>query len=172
MKFLNILVSYFLISAALLFASPAMAVDEVANTTSPHHFLFNFGWTSGGVGFGLDYENNFHRTYGLGGYVRLYSGDDTNTPGDITTFGIFIRPHFTRQAWDFSVSPGFGFVQQDYAAGNESYFGPSLGIGLMYQISYNIAVGVENFQIYGWFGDDQTLGAQSHELLAKFRYSF
>jgi len=169
MRFNAILVSVFL-STTVLSASAFAA--EAANTSSPHNLLFNFGWTEGGMSFGMDYENNFDRTYGLGGYVRMYGDDDDR--GELTTFGVFVRPHFTRQSWDLYVSPGFGYVQEDRVVGNsdESYFGPSLAIGLLYQFTYAMAFGVENFQIYGWFGDDEVSGQRSNELLAKFRYSF
>lgn len=157
----------------ILSSAVSFADDEVANTSSKHQFLVNMGYTKGGIAFGADYENNFHRTYGVGGYVRMY-GDNTDlSQGDITTFGVFVRPHFTRQSWDLYVSPGFGFVQEELSGNNdESYFGPSLAVGLMYQFNYSLAIGVENFQIYGWFGDDNVVGQRSDELLAKLRYSF
>jgi hypothetical protein len=152
--------------------SRAIAQEPTVNTTSPHNVLVNFGWTNSGMGIGVDYERAYHRTFGLGGYFRIYN-DDANENSGLMTVGAFIRPHFTRQAWDFYVSPGFGLVQQDLNANNdETYFGPSLAIGLIYQWNYEMAFGVENMQIYGWFGDDAVKGMQSNELLAKFRYSF
>lgn len=154
----------------------ALAEESVVNTTSKHAFLVAGGFTRGGFALGLDYENNFHRTYGIGGYLRMYGDNDDNNQGEITAFGVFIRPHFTRQAWDFYVSPGFGFFQEEIPSNgttdDESLIGPTLAIGLMYQLNYDVAIGVENFQIYGWFGDDLGLGQRSDEVLARFRYSF
>jgi hypothetical protein len=176
----------FVVLAAAIFATTTLwtaaaraQAGESANTTSKHNLLFNFGWVAGGLALGADYENNSNKTFGLGTYLRLYDGNNDPFRGDFTTAGVFIRPHFTRQGWDFYLSPGFGFVKEEIVNNNnnsgrsdETYFGPSFAIGLMYQINYNVAIGVENFQIYGWFGDDQVLGQRSDELLAKFRYSF
>lgn len=161
-----------LLTVLLLLASASAYAEEAVNTASKHNFLVNLGYTHGGVAFGADYENAYHKTYGLGGYVRMYGDNKDTSQGDLTTFGIFIRPHFTRQSWDFYVSPGFGFVQEEIASDDESYFGPSMAVGLLYQVNYNMAVGFENFQIYGWFGDDKAVGQRSDEMLAKFRYSF
>ena len=130
------------------------------------------GFTRGGFALGVDYENAYHRTYGIGGYLRMYGDNDDRGQKEITAFGAFIRPHFTRQAWDFYVSPGFGFFQTEVGNDNESMIGPVLLLGLMYQLNYDVAIGVEQTSIYGWFGEDALVGQVSDELLVKFRYSF
>jgi hypothetical protein len=168
-----------LLSLVILTLSPlGFAEENVANTTSKHALLVSGGYTSGGFALGVDYENNFHRTYGIGGFLRMYGDNDDNGQGEITAFGAFIRPHFTRQAWDFFISPGVAFFQEEYnppgpaTQDDESMIGPVLMIGLLYQLNYDVAVGVEHMSIYGWFGEDALLGIRSDELLAKFRYSF
>lgn len=168
-----------LLSLIVLFVAPfGFAEENVANTTSKHAFMAAGGFTRGGFAMGMDYENNFHRTYGIGGYIRMYGDNDDASQGEITAFGVFIRPHFTRQAWDFYISPGFGFFQEEYdppgAAGpdDESMIGPVLMLGLMYQINYDVAIGAEQTSIYGWFGEDALLGQRASDVLAKFRYSF
>ena len=162
-----------LLSLLILSAAPFVSAEEsVANTTSKHAFLVNGGFTRGGLALGVDYENAIHRTYGFGGYLRMYGDNDDNGQGEITAFGAFIRPHFTRQAWDFYVSPGFGFFQEEVGTDDESMIGPVFMLGLLYQMNYDIAFGVEHMSIYGWFGEDALLGQRSDELLAKFRYSF
>ena len=163
-----------LLSLVILFAAPlGFAEENVANTTSKHAFMASGGFTKGGFALGVDYENNFHRTYGIGGYLRMYGDNTDNAQREITAFGGFIRPHFTRQAWDFYISPGFGLFQTEKTNGSdETLIGPVLMLGLMYQLNYDVALGVEQTTIYGWFGEDSLLGNISDELLAKFRYSF
>jgi hypothetical protein len=136
--------------------------------------LVNFGFTQGGMALGLDYEYGADSTYGLGAYFRMYPQDDNVATG-VTALGAFIRPHFNRQAWDFYLSPGFGFFEVEPATPNgesESMIGPSLALGLLYELNSQISVGIEQMSFTGWFGEDQYRGQRYEETLAKFRFIF
>lgn len=157
----------------------ASSAQETANPSAPHALLVNFGFTAGGMALGADYEHAIHRTFGIGGFLRLYPDNDDSqiNRSSINAFGAFIRPHFTRQAWDFYVSPGFGIIQYERQLGanttiDETMMGPVMMIGLLYQLSNAVALGIEQTSIYGWFGDEDTRGQLSEEALAKFRFSF
>lgn len=155
--------------ALLLQASAAYAEFTEGNSA----LLVNFGFTRGGMALGLDYEYGYHRTYGIGGYFRMYPDDDDPASDGLTTFGAFIRPHFNRQAWNFYVSPGFGFIS--YEPRNESdetLLGPSLAIGLLYEFNSKVSFGIEQMMLASWFGEDRYRGVVSEELLAKFRFIF
>ena len=52
-------------------ASFAMAQENVANTTSKHSLLIDAGWTDHGFTIGAEYENAYHRTFGIGGYFNF-----------------------------------------------------------------------------------------------------
>src|SRR6185437_1113876 len=137
--------------------------------------LANLGFSRGGTDLGLDYEYGYARTYGLGGYFRI-DPDGTNPKTDgITAFGVFIRPHFSRQNWDFYVSPGFGLISykaQVASTSSYTYIGPELGIGLLYELSPNLSAGVEQSTYYGWFGKADYRGLQETDLAAKLRFIF
>ncbi len=163
--------------AAGIFALIAMTTtyaQETANVNSQHSLLVNLGFSEGGMALGADYENGANRTFGWGGYLRLYPDNDDRDLGNaaqINAFGAFIRPHFTRQAWDLYVSPGFGIVQYERGSVDETSFGPILMLGLLYQFSGQMAFGVEQTSIYAWMNED-IRGKVSDELLGKFRFSF
>jgi hypothetical protein len=167
-------ISFTIVSAAIaLLIGSSVWAQETANVSSEHAFLVNLGFTRGGMGLGVDYENGSNRAFGWGGYLRMYPDSDTpgNGAAEITAMGAFIRPHFTKQAWDLYVSPGFGIVQTEANGDDESGLGPALMLGLLYQMSGNMAFGVEQMSIYAWTNED-IRGGITEDLLAKFRFSF
>src|SRR6185437_1598894 len=121
----------------------------------------------------------YDRTYSVGGYLRVIPDSTSNNAlqNGVTTFGVFVRPHFSRANWDFYVSPGFGLVSEKYVlagANNTSTYtmlGPSFAVGLLYEFSPNMSVGAEEMAIYGWFNSTAG-GAASEDLTAKFRFIF
>jgi len=166
-------------TAIALFTGFAALADENANVNAMHNLLVNVGFTTGGLGLGADYENGSNRSFGWGGYVRLYPGNkdrDLGTAPEVNTFGAFVRPHFTRGAWDLYVSPGFGLITYDNKVNGAGHvdkttFGPAMMLGLMYQFQSKMAFGVEETSLYGWFNED-IRGLLSQEMMAKFRFSF
>lgn len=160
-----------LVTAFLSLPLEAQVYSESAFTRSRHAAYANLGFTEGGFGLGAEYEYAAASTFGLGGYTRFYKKDtDRSIPGYFT-FGAFIRPHFHRKAWDFYVSPGFGVISIDDRSDDETTFGPSLAIGLMYQIQGQIAIGIENMKHYVWFSDDYR-GLRVNDFMLKGRVSF
>lgn len=165
-----------LLAALIFLAGIGANAQETANPNSQHALLVNFGFSAGGMALGVDYENGYHRTFGLGGYLRMYPDADGNdrklgAAPQVNAYGAFIRPHFTRQAWDFYISPGFGIVQYELGQVDETSLGPVLMIGLLWQASGTMAFGMEQTSIYAWMNED-IRGHLSDELLAKFRFSF
>ena len=101
--------------------------------------------------------------------------DDKANSAGVTAFGAFVRPHFVRKAWDLYLAPGFGVAMIDgtnTTFGDETGLGPSLDLGLMYQMSDNIAAGVELFQHHVWFGSDWQGHTSISLYSAKFRLGF
>jgi len=133
-------------------------------------FLVNLGFTRGGMALGADYEYGADRSFGLGGYFRTYPKDKLLNGNGLTAVGAFIRPHFNRQSWDFYVSPGFGIISyQPAREASASLFGPSMAIGLLYELKPNMSLGIENMFLASWFGENAHRGALSEEILLKFR---
>ena len=126
-----------------------------------HMVYAHLTFTEGGFGLGADYENEFSRSFGLGGYARLYAKDDDDKirAHGVNTFGAFVRPHFYRKNWDLYVGAGVGIAQVDSADASggrddETAIGPNFHIGLQYKMTREMSIGVENFKVYGWFAGD------------------
>lgn len=138
----------------------------------PHNVYVNAGFAKGGLAFGADYETLTAAPFGLGGFFRMNQKDkDKGAPG-IMSLGAFARQHMTKDKWDFYASPGFGIAMIDAAAGDdETVFGPSLSIGMLYQTSPTVALGLENFHMFTWTGDDYR-GDNLQEIMFKGRFNF
>jgi hypothetical protein len=154
-------------------AQAEMSADSVASSTK------NVASANIGVGnhafiLGAEYENNFDRTYGLGGQARLYSNLDgqQNRPG-FFTLGGFIRPHFTRGPWDLAIAPGLAlaFIGSTNTVSSRTTFGPSFSVLLMYQLTPRFALGVEHFELYSWF-DNVYRGSVTSDFTLKGRFYF
>ncbi len=165
-------------------AGVAFMVTDVAQGQMPssneltvrytHNVLMAIGVNTGGFSLGADYEYQGSNSFGLGGYTRFYQKDSTapGTSAGYFTFGAFIRPHFYKKGWDLYVSPGFGVVNIDATSGkSETSMGPSLALGLMYQLQNQIAFGVENMKTYSWFNEDYR-GLLINDFMIRARMSF
>lgn len=144
-------------------------------TEGSHAVQFNFGFTKGGTALGADYEFGFDRTFGIGGYVRMYPDSSSNPESDgLTAMGVFVRPHFNRQSWDFYVSPGFGMISYEpQRVSDETLLGPSFAIGLLYEFNSKMSFGVEEMRMYSWFGEEDYRGEVSQSaFMGKFRFIF
>ena len=169
--------------ALLLFAAPMSFAQNSADasiTGTKHMVYASMGITSGGLALGAEYENNFERTFGLGGQVRFHSKEDNRglagAPGMLSVGG-FIRPHFTRGPWDLGVAPGFAlfFINTPSNAllnrDNYTGFGPTISVTVMYQLKQNFALGAEQFMGYDWSGGVYR-GIPFNDVMVKGRFHF
>ena len=132
------------------------------------------GFTEGGASLGADYEYLGLSEFGVGGYARMYSKDKDRSAAGVMAIGGFIRPHFNKKSWDMYMSPGFAILQIDGTSkppGDATTLGPSLAIGLMYDINANVALGIENMRQWVWFDDDYR-GSLINDFMLRFRGSF
>ena len=125
---------------------------------SPLHAIYGgLGFWNGGMVLGADYEYLGKSEFGVGGYLRMYEKDEDNGVPGITSIGAFIRPHFNKKSWDFYVSPGFAIIKIDSDSANRddaTTLGPSLALGLMYEMSNSVSMGMESMSHWVWFDDD------------------
>ena len=137
----------------------------------------DLGFSPGGADLGVDYEYGYAMTYSVGAYLRAVP-DNTSSPlaNGLTTFGAFIRPHFSKANWDFYVSPGFGLVsykqvESNTKTNNYTLLGPSFAVGLLYELTPTMSIGAEEMSIYGWWNSNVS-GLLNQDLTAKFRFIF
>lgn len=130
------------------------------------------GSSQGGFALGVDYEHAYDKTYGLGGYMKVYPKDRDRGVPSLFTFGAQVRPHFQRGPWDFYLAPGVGL---NFISGNttdETVLGPMVSLGVTYQTNLDyLSIGFEANQIFGWFSSTYR-GLLVQDLLVRGRFAF
>ncbi|MBC86601.1 MAG: hypothetical protein CL677_05425 [Bdellovibrionaceae bacterium] len=154
-------------------AAPASALTFAESASRSHKNYVNggLGMGQGGFGFRGAYEYTYHRTYSIGGLIHIEPKDEDVAAPAVTAIHAFMRPHFFQRTFDFYLSPGFGLAIVDSGAKDETVIGPSLAIGILYQLNEEMALGVENLKLYSWTGSDFK-GVLSDTLFANFKYGF
>ncbi len=173
-KLLSKLFSKLLLTALFLtFSSLIFSVAFADLPLGKNALLVNFGVAKGGPALGLDFEHGYDHTYGIGGYFRINPDDKDNNANGLTAVGAFVRPHFSRQAWDLYVSPGFGLIfYKPVNDSSQTLMGPSLAIGLLYEFSPAVSFGAETMTFASWIGKNAYRGHLEDDLMAKFRFIF
>ncbi len=162
---------------SVIFLAPIMALADYSESTFSKYensAWISAGFTEGGFSLGADYEYGADRTYGIGGLTRFYKKDTTTTRGahGIFMFGAFVRPHFHRRAWDLYITPGIAIVNIDATSGDDTTsLGPFFQVGLLYQMTDTMALGVENMITSVWFDDDHR-GIVKEDIMFRGRFSF
>lgn len=164
--------------ATLVFLISVPATASVTSSSAfgsfNSHVYGSVSFTKGGFALGGDYEMGYHRTFGVGGYARIYSKDDTLSQHGMIAAGAFVRPHFHRGSWDVHFT-GAMTIQSISAAKNtfsdETAIGPAIGWGMFYHLKDELSLGLEHLSHYGWFAS-KFKGLTMTDLAFKMRYSF
>ncbi len=161
----------------LIFISSAVGHAQVSSETvlgqAKHMATAGVSFTPGGLAVGLEYENNFDRTYGLGAQLRISAKQDQPAVPGVTAVGGFVRPHFTRGPWDLSIAPGLAILMlsSPNSRADVTGFGPTFSMTLMYQMTNQLAIGAENYHAYDWTGSAYR-GQVSNDTMARVRLNF
>lgn len=150
---------------------------SASDTLSKYDHFANLGvsFSRGGLALSADYEYPMHQTFGLGGFFRMNQKSEDPAVTGATMLGAFIRPHFHRRGWDLYVAPGFGLMMVDAPSTgeDETALGPSMAVGLLYQLTDSIAVGSEWFMATPWFASSTLRGNQLvNDINARVRFAF
>ena len=164
----------FLLSLLLILGASSASAQSYGSANSA--IYGGFGFSEGGFALGADYEYMGFTDFGIGGFVRMYEKDDEDpfSHEGLTTFGAFIRPHFSKKSWDLYVSPGIAIINIDSYSNDiddATTLGPVLAIGLMYEMSGAVALGVESMSTWVWFEEDWR-GQREEDFMLRFRVSF
>lgn len=160
----------------VLFSSQvyAAALAESAHKRSEFSAYGNTGFSQGGLHLGGDLEYGFKKTWSLGAFGRFYPEykvSNTVVRNGLLSFGGFVRVHFFKREWDFYASPGFGVQMVEMGSKDETGFGPSLALGMQYQLTKSISIGMENMRHYGWFIGERARGGLLDEMSLNFKVS-
>jgi hypothetical protein len=166
---------HLLLAAAMIFATAAYAADDRPSLSGPHNVSGTLGFAPGGVTISGAYEYMMDASWGVGGYLRMFPKEDSlpNPDEGLMIVGATLGHHFYKKNWDLSFTPGFALINIDAIGGRDDVttFGPSLGIGLLYQLTGTWAVGFENTRYWVWFDSDWA-GELRDDMSFKVRATF
>lgn len=132
------------------------------------------GFGQGALNIGADFESAISSDAGVGGYFMLLTDAERSNVTirpQVIAFGAQAKVHYRPGSWDFYGTPGFGIAMLDANNDDETTFGPSMRIGVLYALSPTLSVGIEHATFFNWFSKD--VGAESLETSnAAFRMSF
>lgn len=131
----------------MAFTSPAFAAGE-------NQIGADLSSNRGGLAIGADYNRAIQKNFGAGGYIHYFSKNSDRQKDGLFAFGGQVNVHYQiDNSYDVYVAPGFGFVNIDRAASNDTAFtaGPKLAIGALYTINDQWAVGLEYANYWSWF---------------------
>jgi len=140
---------------AILFAG---AAAQAANNS----ITGLLGFSQSAVNFGVNYENRMETSYGLGGFFHYSSEKKDNAYKNQTiAFGAMAPVHLLDNShFDAYLAPGFAVlmvkgldVGAAYSKDDQTTFGPAWKIGVLYKMTSNVKLGIEQTQLINWFSD-------------------
>jgi hypothetical protein len=148
----------------LLVSASAYAQRGTVRSSSDYSSSMSGTAATGYLGFGLgalnigaDFESAMSSDAGVGGYFMLMTNAEKNNAdirAQIIAFGGEAKVHYRPGSWDFYGTPGFGIAMVDFRNEDETTFGPSMRIGVLYAVSPSISVGIEHATFFNWFSKD------------------
>lgn len=140
------------------------------NGTSVTGYL---GFGQGALNIGGDFEAVMSSDAGIGGYFMLLTDAENNGATirpQVIAFGAQAKVHYRPGSWDFYGTPGFGIAMVDDNNDDETTFGPSMRIGVMYALTPALSVGLEHATFFNWFSDELAENLETSN--AAFRFTF
>ena len=118
------------------------------------------GFSQSAVNFGVNYENRLENAFGLGGFFH-YSSEKKDNAGKQQTmaFGAMAPAHLLDNARvDAYVAPGFGVIMVKgfdgaFSRDDQTTFGPVWKMGVLFKMTSNVKVGLEQTELVNWFSD-------------------
>jgi len=143
----------FLVGAILFAGLTAQAADSSITGL--------LGFTQSAVNFGVNYENRMESAFGLGGFFHFSSEKKENAAKNQTmAFGAMAPVHMLDNSKiDAYVAPGFavlmikGYTGATYSNDDQTTFGPIWKMGVLFKMSANVKVGLEQTELINWFTD-------------------
>jgi opacity protein-like surface antigen len=143
------------LAGAILFAGFAAQASTNGSITGL------LGFSQSAVNFGVNYENRLDSAFGLGGFFHFSSEKKENAAKQQTmAFGAMAPAHLLDNArFDAYVAPGFavimvkGYDGAPYSKDDQTTFGPIWKMGVMFRMSTNVKVGIEQTELINWFTD-------------------
>ncbi|MCB0420185.1 MAG: hypothetical protein KDD61_04270 [Bdellovibrionales bacterium] len=136
-----------------------------------YHAYINASFSRGGYVAGAAFEIGRKSSIGVGLYGHLYKKDDSKNATGVDVYGVFVAPHLDHGGWDCYFMTGLAVQEISSTTKNETGFGPSFGVGVLYHIKEGLAMGMEKVDHYDWITSDFK-GLTMSDLVFKVRISF
>lgn len=128
------------------------------------------GFGSGALNIGGGFESSMTSDTGIGGYFMVWTEKKDAGRPQVITFGGDVKVHYRTGGFDFYGAPGFGIALIDTPADDETTFGPSMRIGVLYSFTPTVAVGIEHMTVFNWFSDKMVESAETANAAVRFNF--
>ena len=164
MKKFSVLILTLLISASAYAQRGTVRSNNDYSSVKGTSATGYLGFGQGALNIGGDFEAAMSNDAGFGGYFMLMTDAEKNNSdirAQIIAFGGEAKVHYRPGSWDFYGTPGFGIAMVDFNNQDETTFGPSMRIGVLYGLTPTLSVGIEHATFFNWFSKELT--AESFE---------
>lgn len=175
MKMLSVLTLTLLVStSAYAQRGGVRSNNDFSTPTGQNTATAYLGFGSGAVNVGGDFEAIMSSDAGVGGYFMFLSEAENDFNAtvrpEVIAFGANAKVHYRPSSWDLYAAPGFGIAMVEANNDDETTFGPSMRIGVLYAFSPGFSVGLEHVTLFNWFSDKA--GSDIETANAAFRINF
>jgi len=149
-------------------------MEDAAAKASPHNANMSLSWNRGGFAFGAGYEYMHDTSTGFGGNFRMFQRDSSRSADGLFIVSGTLGHHFFKRAWDLSFTPGISIINIDSANARQddtTVVGPSLGMGILWQMADKFAIGFDYTNYWAWFDSDHS-GHIISDLAVKGKFNF
>lgn len=165
-----------LVGALLISIATVAQAEERMSSNGPHSVSGTMGFNTGGFTLSGEYEYMMDSSFGVGAYIREFPKDTDvkHSSNGYLMVGGNVDAHFYKKNWDLSFAPGFAVIKIDSSSAlkdDTTTMGPSLSVGLLWQLTPAFAVGFENARYWVWFSSDYA-GQLRDDMSIKGRFSF
>lgn len=127
------------------------------------------GFNRGQIVINADYEYRVTEHFGFGGNFYFTPDDDSSGYAEIIGIHAQAKVHVPVGDLDFFLRPGMGIAKIEYKLGgvdeDSTLISPLFGMGIMYRVADNIALGIEYLTLFNWT-EDKAFETKSDFLLA------
>lgn len=143
---------------------------------SGHHVQASIGLDRSHFITNLNYEYSMTKAVGLGGSLYFTPNDDEDFYSEILGLAFALTVHQEIEDFDLYFRPAMGiaFIESKTLLGkerDETVLAPSLSIGLLYKVSEQVSLGIENVNAFVWTEED-FVDDSSNDFLLSVRVSF
>lgn len=122
------------------------------------------------INIGVDVDFKMRETHSVGGYLIVATEKENVRPGQLWSVGADVKVFFGPDAYKLYLAPGVGMASFEVGGQSEMTLGTILKVGTLFEVAYDMYLGLELMMYNNWFSDDAPEGFQLAN--AVFRVDF